>query len=213
MQIVDGVILIIVLISVMLGIFRGFVKESISVIAWILAVWVAISFCDTASTYVPASVESPTVRLALAFGGLFVLTLVVGAIINQIVGLLVSKSGLSGTDRILGFMFGAIRGLVFITVLVLLATSFSPGMKEKPWWQSSLSLPYFDSLATQLYNYLPVTVQERLNPPSGREVQESEESVAPVTGADAAAELLDKARTEAIKRGIEQLTPGSGGQE
>ena len=168
MQIVDGVILIIVLISVLFGIFRGFVKESISVIAWILAIWIAIQFCETASAYVPGGIESPAIRLGLAFGGLFVLTLIVGAIINQIVGLLVSKSGLSGTDRILGFMFGAIRGLVFVTALVLLVTSFSPGTKDKQWWQSSVALPYFDSLADQLFSYLPVTAQERLRPPSGR---------------------------------------------
>jgi len=210
MQIVDGIILILVLLSVMFGIFRGFVKESISVTFWILAVWVAIKFSETASAYVPAGVDSPTIRLALAFGGLFVLTLIVGAIINQIVGLLVSKSGLSGTDRILGFMFGALRGFVLVTFLVLLATSFSPGMKEKQWWQSSLALPYFDSLAEQLFTYLPVTAQERLRPPSGRVPVEAGEAV---TGAEAAAEIREKVSDELLQRGLEQLTPGSGSQE
>ncbi len=210
MQIVDGIILIIVLLSVMFGIFRGFVKESISVTFWILAVWVAIKFSETASAYVPSGVDSPALRLALAFGGLFVLTLIVGAIINQIVGLLVSKSGLSGTDRILGFMFGALRGLVLVTFLVLLVTSFSPGMKDKQWWQSSVTLPYFDSLAEQLFGYLPVTAQERLRPPSGRQPIEAGE---PVSGEEAAAEIRERVGEELLQRGLEQLKPGSSGQE
>jgi len=94
--------------------------------------------------------------------------------------------------------------------LVLLATSFSPGMKEKQWWQSSLALPYFDSLAEQLFTYLPVTAQERLRPPSGRVPVEAGEAV---TGAEAAAEIREKVSDELLQRGLEQLTPGSGSQE
>jgi len=213
MQLVDGVILFIILISVLFGIFRGFVKETVSVVFWILAVWVAIKFCDQASIYVPSAIDSQSLRIAIAFGVLVILTLIVGAIVNQVIGLLVSKSGLSGTDRILGFIFGALRGVVIVTVLVLLATSFG-NMKEKSWWESSVALPYFDSLAQQLYGYLPITVQERLNPPSGRDLEngDADSSTQDGSASGASEGILNKVSAELFERGLGFLSPDSVGK-
>ena len=210
MHLVDGIVLIIILLSVLIGIFRGFVKETIALVAWIAAIWIAMKFCEPASAYVPAGVETSWIRLAIAFGVLFILTLIVGGIFNFVVNQLVSKTGLSGTDRILGFIFGAFRGAVIITVIVMLASSFTD-MEEEPWWKTSVSLPYFETLSDQLKTYLPVSLQERLDPPSLREPAEGQEQDSDIPGGEAvsapeaAADLLKDLGSKALEAAGDQL--------
>lgn len=167
MQLIDGIILVIILLSVIIGLFRGFLMEAIALISWILAIWIAIRFSESMTVFVPSGVESSMLRLVIAFVALFVVVLIAGKILSFVVSKLASKTGLTGTDRILGFVFGALRGGVIVTVLALLAQSFTD-MEEQPWWAESISLPFFEALAEQLKDRLPVTWQERLDPPSGR---------------------------------------------
>lgn len=217
MHLVDGIVLIVILLSVLIGIFRGFVKEIIALISWILALWIAINFCEQASEFIPASVETSWIRLSIAFGVLFVLTLIVGGIFNFVVNQLVSKTGLSGTDRILGFIFGAFRGAVIVTVVAMVASSFTD-MEEESWWKTSVSMPYFETMSDQLKTYLPVSLQERLDPPSTREPVDGEESPAGATGEavsapKAAADLLKDLGSKALEAGGEKLLPQTDPQE
>lgn len=153
---VDVVIIGIIAVSALVSVIRGFLKEVISLLTWIAAFWVAVSFSAQLAGWVPASIETPSVRLAIAFVALFLLTLVVGAVINYIISTVMDKSGLTGTDRMIGFVFGALRGVVVITVLVLFA-GLTP-LPQDPWWQESSLLPYFQSLATWTLDLLPADI-------------------------------------------------------
>ena len=86
-------------------------------------------------------------------------SLVIGGLIDYLVIQLVQKTGLSGSDRFIGMIFGAARGVLMIAALVLLAglTPF-PG---DPWWQESRLIPYFEELAVWLRDMLPEDVAEK----------------------------------------------------
>ena len=123
---------------------------------WILAFWVALRFTDDlASTYL-GQISVPSLRLALAFFILLVSVLLLAALVNFLVGKLLEGAGLSGTDRMLGIIFGVGRGAVIIAVLVLLAGLTA--LPEDPWWHESLLLPHFERLAVELRGLLPPDV-------------------------------------------------------
>jgi membrane protein required for colicin V production len=88
-----------------------------------------------------------------AFAILFISTLIVGAIINFIMSQLVSKTGLSGTDKALGVVFGGARGVLIVTMIVLLA-SLTP-MPEAQWWQDSAMVGFFQELAEWVKGIIP----------------------------------------------------------
>ena len=155
----DLVIIGIILISALISLVRGFVKESISLVSWILAGFIAFRYFSALAELLLPYVESPTVRTGVAFSVLFVSTLIVGAIINFMASQMVSKTGLSGTDKTLGMVFGAARGVLIVTLIVLLA-SLTP-MPEETWWQDAGTIKYFSQLANWLKDVLPQDISSR----------------------------------------------------
>lgn len=150
---IDYVILALIGLSAIIGLFRGFVREALSLVTWGVAIWVALSFSPLAATYLEPYLETPSLRHIAAFAGLFITTLIAGAIINSLISLLVRKSGIGGTDRFLGLVFGVARGVLVVAILVLLA-GLTP-LPEDPWWQESELMPYFEEMATTLRGFLP----------------------------------------------------------
>jgi len=152
--------------SILISLFRGFVKEALSLATWVAALAVAIMFSARVAGYIPASVESQTARVIIAFVALFIITLIAGAIINYLVSQVVDKTGLSGTDRMLGIVFGVARGGLIVAILVLLASLTN--MPKETWWQSTLTLPFFETVAEQVKSVLPPDWQQRFDSTSGK---------------------------------------------
>lgn len=158
---VDIVVLAILALSVIIGLFRGLIKEALSLATWVIAIWVALAFAQQFSQMLPFKLGSETVQTAVAFFILFVIVLIIGGIINYFAGQLVDKTGLSGTDRMLGLVFGLLRGGLLVAVLVLLASLTN--MPNEEWWTNSLMLPYFQDVATWLKDLLPASLQQKFN--------------------------------------------------
>ncbi len=134
----DIAILVVIALSAGIGLVRGLVKEVLSLLSWIIAFVVAIYFAGTLAGYLPDTWGSATVRSAIAFVVLFITTLIATSILRWLVTQLVEVSGLSGTDRLLGFVFGSARGvLVCIVVLIGLRQI----VEETSWWQASFLAP------------------------------------------------------------------------
>jgi membrane protein required for colicin V production len=138
---VDWAILGIVVISALISLKRGFVKEALSLVTWIIAGVVAWMFGAGLSVYLVNYIETPSFRVIGACTILFVATLLVGAMINFLIGELIRVTGLSGTDRFLGMVFGAARGGLLVVVAVGLL-SLGP-VQQDQWWQQSRLLPQF----------------------------------------------------------------------
>lgn len=132
---IDWVLLGVIGLSALISLVRGFVREVISVVVWGLAFWIGVRYAGVLGGFMEGLIESPTIRLGAAFAALFVLTLIVGALTNNALSALVGKTGLTGTDRALGVLFGAGRGVVIVALLVLLL-GFTPVTSEQ-WWDRS----------------------------------------------------------------------------
>jgi len=158
---VDYAILGILLISSFISLVRGFVKEALSLVGWIMAFWISLSFAVPLSKLLAASMEDPTLRLIIAFIALFILTLIVSAVINFFASRLVQRTGLTGTDRFLGVIFGFLRGAILVSVLVLLAGLTT--LPKESWWDDSLLLFRFQAIAMWIRELLPPDVAASFN--------------------------------------------------
>ena len=158
---VDYAILGILLISSFISLVRGFVKEALSLAGWILAFWVALGFAVPLSKWFESSMDDPTLRLIIAFMVLFILTLIVSAVVNFFASRLVQRTGLTGTDRFLGVIFGFLRGALLVSVLVLLAGLTS--LPKEDWWDDSFLLFRFQAIAMWMRELLPADVAASFN--------------------------------------------------
>jgi len=150
---IDYAILGIILISVLISLVRGFVKEALSLVGWVLAFWIALTFSGGFSRWFNSSIDDPTLRLITAFVLLFVVTLILSAVVNFFASQLVQRTGLTGTDRFIGAVFGFMRGMLLIAAFVLMA-----GLTTLPkalWWKHSLFIYQFQALAMWLRDFLP----------------------------------------------------------
>ncbi|KAF3981030.1 MAG: CvpA family protein [Methylococcales symbiont of Hymedesmia sp. n. MRB-2018] len=150
---IDYTIIGLVLISSIIGLLRGFIKEAFSLIIWMIAIWVGLTFSREFSVFLEQFITYPSARIAAAFAILFILTLIIGAMISYLLGELVKKTGLTGSDRFAGMIFGIARGLVVVSVVVMLA-GLTP-LPEDSWWKESDLIPPFQSLAVWLREHIP----------------------------------------------------------
>ena len=150
---VDVAIIIIVTLSALISVLRGFVKEALSLVAWVLAFWVAFTFHQNLATILSQYIDTPSLRLISAFALLFVVTLIIAAVVNNLISTLVKKSGLTGTDRMLGVIFGIARGMVIVAILVLMAGLTQ--LPADPWWHDSIFIKHFQEMAIWLKGFLP----------------------------------------------------------
>lgn len=133
---VDYAILAVIAISVLISLVRGFVREVISIGIWIAAIWLSIRFAGALSPHLAGFIESHSIRIGVAFVIIFVGTLLVGAVVNYLAGELVGRTGLTGTDRMIGMLFGAARGVLLVALVVLLLGLTS--VPRESWWRESV---------------------------------------------------------------------------
>lgn len=141
----DIAIIAVILISGLISLWRGFIKEALSLVVWLAALFISISFREPMALVLAPYIEAPSLQIVVAFIILFVLTLIVGGLINHLIGHLVKASGLTGTDRFLGLIFGLARGVLVVLIVLMLLPKFIP-VDQDQWWQQSLLIPYILTL-------------------------------------------------------------------
>jgi membrane protein required for colicin V production len=149
--------------SVLMGLWRGLIGELLALACWVAAFWAAWSFGDRLAARFDA-ITLPSARLLLGYALCFFVVLISGAIVSFLVRKLVAESGLSGSDRLLGMVFGLLRGLAIVTLTVLVL-QFTP-LPRDPWWHHSQLLPTFDNGARWLTARLPGEVRHYLDLPA-----------------------------------------------
>jgi membrane protein required for colicin V production len=174
----DYAILAVIAISTGVGALRGFIREVFSLLVWAAAFLVAYRYGGDVAALMEGSVGLPSARTAMGFAGLFIAVLLVGGLINYLLGRLVETTGLSGTDRLLGGAFGAVRGLALV-LLVLLLAGLTP-LPADPWWQESRTISRLQPLVDWAVSHLPESITEYLDfeplePPPEGEAESAEE--------------------------------------
>lgn len=147
---IDWIILLILLVSSLISIKRGFTREALSLATWIIALVIARLFSDKLAVLLGGLIESAAWRYTIAFVVLFITTLVVGALINHLLGEFVRLTGLTGTDRVLGVVFGLLRGLVIVVAVLALGRLFALDQ----FWQQSALVPYFEPVIKWTGEYI-----------------------------------------------------------
>jgi len=176
----DYALLATIAVSMLVGALRGFMKEVFSLAVWAAAFLVAYQFAGNVASLMEDQVSLPSARTAIGFTGLFVAVLLVGGLLNYLLGKLVESTGLSGTDRLLGGVFGAARGLVLV-IAVLLVAGFTP-IPADPWWKESRMIRSMMPLVTWAAEFLPQSAREHIDfepsdekeKPSAEDAEESE---------------------------------------
>ena len=161
---VDFAIIGVIALSALISLLRGFVREAMALVGWVAAVWVALTFTEALSVLFVEHISVPSMRLGAAALVLFIGTLLLSGMIVFLLGQLVDKTGLSGTDRLLGVLFGAARGVIIVAVVVTVA-GLTP-LTRDPWWQQSTLIPHFEQVAKRLRALLPPELSNRLPLPS-----------------------------------------------
>ncbi len=150
---IDYAIVALVVISAIIGLFRGFVKEAFSLGIWILAIWIGLHFSRDFSALLGSAISLPSARMAVSFVVLFFLTLIVGGLVSYLLSALIEKTGLTGSDRFAGMIFGLVRGVVVVALMIMLA-GLTP-LPEDPWWRESTLIPPMQSVAEWLSQQVP----------------------------------------------------------
>jgi len=151
MVIVDYILLGAFAVSVVIGFFRGFFREALSLVNWALALWLAWRFSGMLDPLL-VSVSSPVFKLWLGRIIVFVGALLAGALLSKLVGLLVQKTGLTGADRSLGMLFGAGRGVLVVGILVIGFQMLE--LDREPWWQESVIVPRTADLTKSIREFM-----------------------------------------------------------
>lgn len=159
----DYLIVILIALSMLIGLWRGLLREVISLATWIAAFAISMLFAEDGAVHLTPYIDIPSLRIAVAFGGLFLATLLIGGLVGILASYLVHFTGLTGTDRVLGMAFGLARGAAVVVVLVL-AAGLTP-LPRDPWWQQALLLPHFQVGAVWLQAFLPPELAQNIRFP------------------------------------------------
>ena len=138
---VDVGITVIMILSCTVGVLRGFVKETISLLSWLLAAWIAITYANVGAQSLTPVVSNEAVALLLALIGIFIGVLIFGAIMNKIISFVISKVGLGPFDKIIGILFGFVRGVILVVMLIYVAILFD--FDHSTTWKASVLVPFF----------------------------------------------------------------------
>lgn len=136
----DWVIIAVVLVSSLISLKRGFIKEFLSLAIWLIAFLVAMLFRPNMETLLAEFIDIPSLLDLASFGVLFVAVLLIGSLINSLIGQLVRITGLTGTDRLLGMIFGFLRGVVILLSLFIFIPKVVP-IDQDAWYRESILIP------------------------------------------------------------------------
>jgi len=156
-----GVIAVIGL-SAVFAFARGFVREALSIVAWVGAGFAALYAYGTVFAMTDPMVHNQLLQQLIAGPGVFLVALIVLTIITGIIARSVRSSALSSLDRTLGFIFGILRGVLVLCLAFLAVKVMVPQESDRPaWLREAKSVPYLEKGAAMLSVLLPPQWREK----------------------------------------------------
>lgn len=168
----DAILVAIMLVSGLLAMVRGFSREVLSIVSWVVAAVVAFLFYARVTPFALNYIHNEKVAMAASAAGLFFLTLIVVSFITLKIADFIIDSRVGAIDRVLGFAFGAARGLLLVVVAMVFFNWLTPpqGGNQPTWVSNAHFKPFLDDLGTRLVAALPEnpeeTIRERFGTPA-----------------------------------------------
>lgn len=147
--------------SIALSILRGFVRETLSIAGWVVAFIAAGAYSPFFEQFLPAEVTGETLRFSIAFVLTFISVLLITALAIMLLTALIKGIGLGFIDRLLGSIFGFLRALAIVTVIVLIAGLTT--IPQQSFWQQALLSRPLETVAAQTLPWLPEDLSKRIS--------------------------------------------------
>jgi membrane protein required for colicin V production len=154
----DVLILLVLLGSTLIGLLRGFVREAISLAFWIVAIWAAWKFGPVVEPHLGGLLTDPKIAPWVGRLVILVLVLLVGWVIGMLLSYFTRSVGLGPLDRVIGLLFGIVRGLVLMGLMIIGGELLH--MNQEDWWSRSKLVPYGETVG----DWLRAMVGERGEP-------------------------------------------------
>lgn len=153
MGLLDIAIIGLILISVLVGLIRGFTKELMSITAWVVSIYLAFNFYEPPAEYFSQFINNELAANIAGGAAIFIVALFVLSMVGYLISKAVSASGVKGTDRVLGAVLGAVRGVLIIGFLVVIASIFN--VENRQVWKDSQLISHFEPVASTINSVLP----------------------------------------------------------
>ncbi|HSH88000.1 MAG: CvpA family protein [Methylophilus sp.] len=171
MTIFDYFVLGIIGFSILVGLMRGAIRELFSVIGWVLAFYLANKFNSEVISYIPEQVPGEAVKAIAAFLLVFLSVLFLCTLLALLLTTLIKAVGLGGLNRVLGGLAGAVKGVLIVCILAMLA-AMTDIPKDARWTNAMLSAPV-EVLVLNLLPWIPSSIAEHVH----LEHQQADESL------------------------------------
>ena len=156
----DYFVIAVLVISLLLGLWRGIIGEIIALTAWVLAFIAAREWGEEAASMFLARITDPTVRLLVAWTLIFIAVLALMALLRLLLRSLLKALGMTITDRLLGLFFGLARGVLILLILVA-AGGMTP-LPQEQWWREAQCAPPLETAVLTGRPWLPPDVAGRI---------------------------------------------------
>lgn len=203
--ILDGILLVIMLLSAVLAMIRGFVREVLSIASWVAAAVAAFYLHKQVLPFAKQYINNDNVALGVAVIAVFLVTLIVVSYITMRISDFVLDSRIGALDRTVGFVFGAARGLLLVVVAMLFFNWFVPGQEQPAWIATAKSKPMLDSIGDRLVAALPENPENTILDRIRNRTEQPEGGTTPPAG-EPAATPEEPGYSDSERRGLEQLT-------
>ena len=161
MTIFDYAVLAILVLSILLSVVRGVVRELLSLAGWVIAFMVASSFAAAFAPMLPSAIVGDQFRSVLAFASIFLSALLAMGLLTMLISALVKTAGLGFADRFMGSLFGFARGML-VVLLAVLAAGFTT-VPEEPFWKKAVLSAPLETVAMMIIPWLPQDLSRHIN--------------------------------------------------
>ena len=136
----DVLIVVILLGSTLIGLLRGFVREAVSLVFWVFSIWAAWKFGPVIEPHLGGLLADPHIAPWVGRLVILVLVLLIGWLVGMVLSYFTRSIGLGAMDRILGLLFGAVRGMVLVGLVIIGGELLH--LNHEEWWGRSKLVPY-----------------------------------------------------------------------
>ncbi|KEG19997.1 CvpA family protein [Bartonella bacilliformis] len=153
--VLDGIVIIVILFSSFLAMLRGFSRELLSLISWVVATVITLFSSKPALPFVEQYLSNKMIALIVTLVIIFVIVLSIISIITMKIADLIIDSQIGMLDRTVGFIFGALRGLLIVVVSMMLVNTLVKPEQQANWLKNAKTKPILDSLGQEIWDILP----------------------------------------------------------